>query len=203
MEIFDVHTHNPNAANAIISRNVWEFAPIDGRAYSVGIHPWYSDRDGLDSEFEKLQSIATLSSVLAIGECGMDALRGSTIENQAELTRKHILLAESVGKPLILHCVRTGNQLIQLHRQMRPRQPWIIHGFRGTSGLALSLLACPGVYLSFGEHFNPQALEVTPVSRILVETDESATPISEIAAKVTAAKGCRPEDLYASRLFHG
>ncbi len=200
MTIYDVHTHHLDAIDAIISCNPWEFAPQAGKYYSVGIHPWYSDKV-TDATINDLRTFAASEAVIAIGECGIDALRGATIEYQASLAQLHAELAESLKKPLILHCVRTGNYIINLHRRLHPRQPWIIHGFRGTSGLATSLLACQGIYLSFGERFNPQALEVTPVSRCLVETDESAMPIAEIAAKVAAAKHCTPQELSANRLF--
>lgn len=200
MNILDVHTHNPEASDAIISCNPWEFMPQEGKYYSVGIHPW----DSADIDDEKIDSLRTAASheaVIAIGECGIDALRGAPIEYQAALAQLHAELAESLGKPLILHCVRTGNYIINLHRRIRPLQPWIIHGFRGTSGLATSLLACQGIYLSFGERFNPQALDATPVSRLLVETDASSASIAEIAARIAAHKRCSVQDLYADKIL--
>lgn len=201
MPILDVHTHNQNAENAVISCNPHEFNPQNGKYYSIGIHPWHSEEFS-DEIFNKVAELATLDTVVAIGECGIDALRGSTIEQQVIQAQLHARLAEKVRKPLILHCVRTGNFIINLHRKLRPIQPWIIHGFRGTSGLATSLLGCQGIYLSYGEHFNPQAVEVTPVSHILVETDESTLPITEIAEKISKIKGCMPHELYAYKIFN-
>ncbi len=200
MNILDVHTHNTEASDAIISCNPWEFAPLTGKYYSVGIHPWDSG-DIDDEKINSLRTVASHDAVIAIGECGIDALRGATIERQVELAQLHAELAESLRKPLILHCVRTGNYIINLHRRIRPLQPWIIHGFRGTSGLATSLLACQGIYLSFGERFNPQALDVTPVSRLLVETDTSTTTIAEIAAEIAAHKHCTVQELYANKIL--
>lgn len=200
MNIIDVHTHNPEADGAIISCSPWEFAPKAGKLYSVGIHPWDSD-DIDDEKINCLRTAATHESVIAIGECGIDALRGATIERQVSLAQLHAELAERLRKPLILHCVRTGNYIINLHRRIRPLQPWIIHGFRGTSGLATSLLACQGIYLSFGERFNPQALDVTPVSRLLVETDTSSATIADIAAKIAAQKHCTVQELYANKIL--
>ena len=200
MNILDVHTHNPEASGAIISCNPWEFSPLAGKLYSVGIHPW--DSDNIDDEkISNLHAAASHKAVIAIGECGIDALRGAPIEFQLSLTQLHAELAESLRKPFILHCVRTGNYIINLHRRIRPLQPWVIHGFRGTSGLATSLLACQGIYLSFGERFNPQALDVTPVSRLLVETDTSSVAIAEIAARIAAQKHCTVQELYANKIL--
>lgn len=200
MPILDVHTHNFLATDAIISRHVWEDVPDDGRLYSVGIHPWYSE-DVTEEQISALHEAMKLRNVVAVGECGIDALRGAEIARQVELAIVHANLAESVKKPLILHCVRAGNYIVNMHRRIRPRQAWIIHGFRGTSGAALELLGCPGIYLSFGEYFNPKAVEVTPVSRMLVETDESSVSIIEIAKRVATVKGCQPDELAATKIF--
>ena len=46
--------------------------------------------------------------------------------------------------------------------EFRPTQPWIIHGFRGNATVARQLLRFQQVWLSFGEHFNADALAATP-----------------------------------------
>lgn len=50
----------------------------------------------------------------------------------------------------------------------------------------------PGIYLSFGEKFNEEAPAAVLPDRILVETDESSLTISEIAARLDAARGLEP-----------
>lgn len=200
MDLLDVHTHNPDALRAVISVRPWQFAPKPGKVYSVGIHPW--DVAGLGGcEMETLRAVAADCAVVAIGECGIDKLRGGDLKTQVAVTEAHIELSERLGKPLIIHCVRAVNEIVALHRRFRPRQQWVIHGFRGSAGAARSLLACEGVNLSFGERFPAAAVEVTPVSRLYVETDESSLPIEEIAAPIAALKGCPVEALRAGRLL--
>lgn len=50
----------------------------------------------------------------------------------------------------------------------------------------------PGIYLSFGEKFNKAAPAAVVPSCLLVETDESALPVDEIAARVDASRGSIP-----------
>ena len=38
--IVDVHTHNPEACDAIINASFSSFQPEQGKVYSVGVHPW-------------------------------------------------------------------------------------------------------------------------------------------------------------------
>jgi TatD DNase family protein len=41
-----------------------------------------------------------------------------------------------------------------------------------------------GCYLSFGEHFNPESVRITPPEKKLFETDESELSIEEIYSLV-------------------
>ena len=62
------------------------------------------------------------------------------------------------------------------------------HGFRGNARVARQLLDA-GFYLSYGQYFNPEAVRITPIDRLLVETDESPLPIEEICALVALNRG--------------
>ncbi len=121
--------------------------------------------------------------VLAIGETGLDALRGGDLAVQTELFKCHAAISEELKKPLIIHAVKTFQQIIALRNSLRPTLPWIIHGFRGKEEMAVQLLK-HGFYLSLGEKFNPEAARVIPAACLLVETDESPLPIEQIALQV-------------------
>lgn len=184
--IKDIHTHRADAREAVISVNPWEFNPVEGLYYSVGIHPWQVGR-ATDADFDRLAECARSDNVLMIGECGIDKLRGGDMSMQAGVLERHIALSEQVGKPLVLHCVRASNELCRLRRQLRPHMPWIVHGFRGNARVASQLLDA-GFYLSYGERFNPEALAITPADRLLAETDESLLPIDEIHRRLAASR---------------
>lgn len=177
--MFDFHTHNPDATQALISVEPG-FSPRPDAIYSVGIHPWHSENALSDDNLKQLKSDASLACVKAIGETGLDRLRGAPLEKQTELLTRHIELSEQLGKPLVLHIVKAFSEIISLKHRSKPTQPWIIHGFRGKPQLALQLLEA-GFYLSLGQRRNDESLKVIPSSRLLVETDESLLPIADIA----------------------
>ena len=138
-----------------------------------------------------LQAIATDPRVVAIGEAGLDGLRGTSDDVQEAVLRRQIELSETVGKPLVIHCVRRYDRMLHLQREMRPQQPWIWHGFRGKPELARQILAAsPRNYISLGERFNPLAAATMPTDRLLAETDESPLPITQIITSIVSA---RPE----------
>lgn len=184
--IKDIHTHRIDAREAVISVNPWEFNPVEGLYYSVGIHPWQVGR-ATDADFDRLAECARSDNVLMIGECGIDKLRGGDLPMQMSVLERHIALSEQVCKPLVLHCVRASNELCRLRRQLRPSMPWIVHGFRGNARVASQLLDA-GFYLSYGERFNPEALAITPADHLLAETDESLLPIDEIHRRLAASR---------------
>ncbi len=168
--IKDAHTHNLMAGpDAIINlpRDAGQSLRPD-RFYSVGVHPW----DTLEPfDLEAISACAESQQVLAIGECGLDALRGAPLQRQEEIFRWHVRLSERLGKPLIIHAVRTLQRIIELRKELKPAQRWIVHGFRGKPQLAEALIRS-GIDISIGTKHNPEALSVIPADRLHHETDE-------------------------------
>lgn len=187
--IVDVHTHHNDRRNAIVNASVSVFKPRDGVFYSLGIHPWDIDKIDQKAAFDALIALAaSCSQVVAIGECGLDALIDTPIEVQMELMKRHIELSERLGKPLIIHCVRRFNEILTLHRRFSPKQAWIMHGFRAKESVLRPLLAEEGIYFSIGEKFNSEAVNAIPEERLLIESDESTFTIEAIAEKIAAAR---------------
>ncbi len=176
--ILDIHTHRP-APGAIVNVDPVDPVTLDRQyLYSVGLHPWNSDRVTPEA-LARLDSLAADPAVVAIGETGLDALRGAAIDFQQHLFDHHAELSESLRKPLIIHAVKTFPLVIAARRRHNPAMPWIIHGFRGKPQLADELLR-HGFYLSVGARVNPASLAVIPPDRLLAETDDSRLPISVI-----------------------
>ena len=206
MTLIDIHTHNSKTDNskAILNCNGY----IENRCISLGIHPW----DTNDSWREKFGTIATAAvkdNVVAIGECGIDRLKAQTsIQTQIEVLESHAILAEECSKPLILHCVKGIDEILALRKELKPKQAWIIHGFRGKPQQATQITAA-GIYVSFGEHFNAGSVIAVPADRLFVESDESQMPLEEIYRAVAGARGCTAEELAqqtainAALAFHG
>lgn len=183
MEILDVHTHNRESTNSIINIDLDNPDIREGRWYSVGVHPWDSADAGKCRRFlDTVKEFASHPQVLAIGEVGLDRLRGADIEAQQRLLSQQVELAEAVGKPLILHVVKAYPEIIAMKKSSGSSVDWIIHGFRGKPELAQELLR-HGFYISLGEKYNEEAAAVIPSSRLLVETDMSDVDIHELASR--------------------
>jgi len=138
--------------------------------YSVGIHPWSTVCEVPDELFDRLSTMVADPRVVAVGEAGLDALRGGPTERQEAVFLRQAAIAEKAGKPLVVHCVRRYGRLMELHKAFSPQQLWIVHGFRGKPELARQLVAA-GIGISLGE---PRAdIEaVVPPRLLFFETDE-------------------------------
>ena len=185
----DIHTHHrsPVRQDVIAVRNILmqeacEYAP-EGGWCSIGLHPWESDTVILNHQiFDKM---IARPEMIAVGESGLDRLRGADMKKQTELFIQQALIAETHKKPLFVHCVRAWQEIIALKTDIRPKVPWMIHGYRGKARVAEQLLD-NGFYLSFGQNIlwmNPvlsDILKFTPVDRLFLETDAGSKPIEEI-----------------------
>ena len=133
-----------------------------------------------------LEELVRHPQVLAVGEAGLDKLADAPMDLQVEVFRCQACLAEEVGKPLVIHLVKAVDELLKVKRDLRPSNPWIIHGFRGKAALVEEYLK-HGFYLSFGEKYQEVAL--------FIETDESEVSIGELYARAAEVRGISPEEL--------
>ena len=192
MELLDIHTHNKecDSQSSILNSNGY----ITGRRISMGIHPW-NISSNWEKQFAIIRANACKENVCAIGECGTDKLKSPANEKlQQEVFRAHATLAEEAGKPLIIHCVKGFDTIIALHKEISPKQAWIIHGFRGKPQQAEQLIK-NGFYISFGDKFNIDSVKATPLERLFIESDESKKSIDKIYDEIAKVKGCSIAEL--------
>lgn len=199
MDFFNIHTHMAkHSESEILSADVLSFSSIGKNEYlSVGIHPWYLADNDAENQLESLRKAIGNRQVVAIGECGLDKLKGPSMELQASVFRKEIALAEEHNLPMVIHCVKAYNELVQIKKSTHPQQPWIIHGFRGKEALAKECLQ-HGFHLSFGAYFQEDALRAVPVEKLFVETDESGMAIEEVYLRIARTRGMELEELTES-----
>lgn len=185
--ILDFHTHRTDATQALISIDPRRFDPQPGKWYSVGFHPWDQVESLTDSDFDLLGKCARHPQVLAVGETGMDRLRGGDLVEQKPAFVRHLQLARELGKPVVVHNVRATREILDArHRAGLDDVTLVIHGMRGNAHVARTLLEA-GCYLSYGPRFNAEALQTTPPDRLLIETDDSDVPIIDVATQVAQA----------------
>ncbi len=180
----DIHTHNLEApaGQAVINLPdaVFADAPFprrQGAFYSVGIHPMYPGN--WQEAFTAVTAMAGQPDIAAVGECGLDKLSPVPMEIQSEYFVKHLQLADELKKPLIIHCVRAWDELLQALRTVSPVAPRIVHAFRGKPQQAEQLLRA-GLHLSFGPRFNPDSLRLCPSDKRHAETDDSGLSIETV-----------------------
>ena len=201
MNYFNLHTHDLNCPNGIISLFPEQKKEmINGKMYSMGIHPWYVNEESLPEDLSTIEVLAKGNKIVAIGECGLDKLKGIALDKQINIFQKQIRIAETSGLPLIIHCVKAFDELIQLKRKSRIEITWIIHGFKGSLEQAKQLTKL-GFYLSFGKALIQDQLKMEevfrqiPDDRFFMETDVSEIPIESIYARAGEIKGIGLEEL--------
>ena len=188
MIYYDIHTHQPSVHPediAIVNTIIREECDLSMPAQwcSAGIHPWYIYN--VDKQISCLESVASSSAIVAIGEAGLDKLVKTPLDIQKNVFLRQAVLAEKLKKPLIIHCVKAWGELIAIRKIVKPHIPWIIHGFRGNGELAQQLIL-QGFYLSFGEHFQISSLRRVWPERLLIETDESSCSIQDIYQRLAS-----------------
>lgn len=193
----DIHTHRlPQVlGEAIVNCYPETFAPEEGGWYSVGIHPWHSTFFHSENDYSTvLADLIHHPQVLAVGEAGLDKLTDAPLSVQLEVFECQARLAMEVDKPLVIHLVKAVDELLKLKQQLKPTNPWIIHGFRGKATLAEVYLR-HGFYLSLGEKYQADVLRAIPSDRLLLETDESIVSIHTLYERAAAIRGISLEDL--------
>lgn len=186
----DAHSHRKEDGPypRIVSADPDEFdsALAGGGHLSVGIHPWKVRALGdLDEALERLRALAVHERVVAVGECGLDRLTEGFPAEQEALFVPQMKLAEALGKPLIVHCVRAFGELIRLHRTGKVSVPIMVHGYNGNRQIAEELIR-KGFYISLGAALlkpgsNAARLaSVLPVDRLFLETDDTGLAIGAI-----------------------
>ena len=150
----DIHTHTPKTADdliQIVNLDLEQPCPEQGY-YCYGIHPWKLDNADfqLEEAFSMLKERLHSPNVLALGEAGLDKMHKDAYEQQIAVFERQIDLSEALQKPMILHDVKSHNEILALRKKHKAKQPWILHGFNGTEQ-DIQQLTGQGLYLSVGE----------------------------------------------------
>ena len=184
----DIHTHSANPEDGIIqivNLDLRQPCPEQGY-YSYGIHPWALDNADfqVDEALNKLKENLQQPQVIALGEAGLDKFHAD-FEQQIRLFERQIVLSENLKKPMILHDVKSHNEIVALRKKHKAKQPWIVHGFNGTAQDAAQLTQ-HGIFLSVGESLlHPdrkiyKSLKFIDLYYLFIETDMAEIGIETI-----------------------
>ena len=192
----DLHTHRIKTCDnliQIVNLDLNQSCPERGY-FSYGIHPWALDEVGFqaDEALQTLEEKLKLPQIVALGEAGLDKMHKGTFERQIELFERQIELSEILQKPMILHDVRSHNEIIALRKKRKAQQPWIVHGFSGTEQDIKQLIG-QGIYLSVGESLlHPErkiykSFKSIDLDYLFLETDMAEIGVEKVyeaAAKI-------------------
>ncbi len=194
--IYDIHTHHHPATpgEAIVQLTPDAFFPQPGHFYSVGLHPWDIAADWR-VVMAKMLVMALHPQVVMIGEAGLDKKNGTApLELQIEVFREHVRLSELTRKPLIIHCVKAVDEVLAIRKEMKAKQSWIFHGFRGGVEQWQQLERTRGLHVSIGAHHDQTFIKEIPLSRLLLESDDRGD-IDTLYNLVSESKGVEEHEL--------
>ncbi len=186
---YDIHTHHHNTSHEVFAiQNVAANFASTIEICSIGLHPWHLQQ--ADVLWNELHIAAQRQNVKAIGECGLDKTSETDWGLQLHYFQEQILLANQIGKPIIIHCVRAYSEILKMLEAATV--PVIFHGYNRNEKLALQILD-RGYYLSFGasilkdQSSASMVLKTIPSAYFFLETDNAEyTDIKSIYA--TAAQ---------------
>lgn len=149
----------------------------------VSLHPNEAPRlaagDNLEKALNEIDRLAADPRVRAVGETGLDYFRTPPEgrASQHASFRAHIDMAKRHDKALVIHDRDAHDDVLQVLHDEGPPPRVVFHCFSGDAAMARHC-ADNGWWLSFAGTVTfknaqalREALEVTPLDRILVETD--------------------------------
>lgn len=157
---------------------------------AVAMHPNDAARSAhLDDDIAAIDALAADERVRAIGETGIDHYRTTDPAAQAiqeRSFRAHIDIARRHGKTLVIHHRDAHDDLARILADEPLPERVVMHCFSGGADFAQMCLghgcwlSFPGVITYKNAGYLVEALKVTPLDRVLVETDAPyLTPVPE------------------------
>lgn len=183
----NVHAHQASQTSLTIFN--LEEGSERSMPFSYGVHPWKAANAFEPSDIE---TVLADPNCFAVGEVGLDKLVDVPMDRQQAVFRQQIVLSEKWHLPMVLHIVRSWNEVLAIRREISPTQAWIFHGFRKHSILASVLDS--GLYVSIGTailHDRQMQDWVTeiPLDCLFLETDMDAPEyLAEVYRMVAARK---------------
>lgn len=181
---------------------------------AVGIHP--EDCAGAsDADFDEIRALCGHEKAVAVGEIGLDYYwkENPPKEFQIEVFRRQIELALEMDLPVIIHDREAHGDSLSIVQEY-PGLRGVFHCFSGSPEMAEELLK-RGWYLGFDGPITyknarraPEVAAVTPLERMVVETDSpylSPVPLRGkrndsrnlpyVVEKLAEWKGITPEEM--------
>lgn len=190
----NIHTHQPDPSAEICLHN-FIFGKDEIAAqecFSIGAHPWYLEGFSEDDLEKSIKTHFTQKQIIAIGECGLDKVSDTPWEVQLRFFTVQVKIANELELPLIIHCVRAFEEVMEVLQKFNSKVPFIFHGFSKGLELAKSLQD-RGAYLSFGKSILKRDdyawLANVNFEKIFFETDSDEIKVEEVYYQFSKLSG--------------
>lgn len=201
---FHVHQHEAGKEEIVIQSLFLQenriVEPGDTVFYTAGLHPWHADLlSGTEIEY-RLQKLIEEKKIIAVGETGLDKIRGAKWETQLEAFNLQAHIAEKNNLPIIIHSVKSHNEVLKLKINLNSKIPWVIHNFTGSEQIATDLIR-HGFYLSLCHHIQNSNSRISeyfntlPLDKIFLETDDFNVNIKGLYHTAATKFGISIEEL--------
>lgn len=157
---------------------------------SLSAHPWseapFILNDFLDAYYRLINCPEI--TLVAIGEVGIDRLKGKPISEQKTVFKTLSDFANQNKLPIIIHCVKSFEDILQSLSEVGFSQACMFHDFNGNEQM-ISRLISHGYYIGFGKSlYRPnskiyKSIQNIPLCNVLLETDDLEISIEGIYQK--------------------
>lgn len=166
-------------AEAAVALSEAHPAVLAGVALHPNETPALAEAGELDAAIDRIAELAEHPRVRTVGESGLDYYRTGPEGREAQYHsfRRHIAMAKSLGLPLQIHDRDAHDDVLRILREEGAPENTVFHCFSGDLEMARECVA-EGYFLSFSGTVTfknarelRDALSVTPLGQVLVETD--------------------------------
>lgn len=163
--------------------------------FALGMHPYFLNQQSMDELFSLKELLNQRGKqCVAVGECGLDAMVEIDMTLQEKVFIEQVRFATSCQLPLILHCRKTHNRILQILKQEKFQYGGILHGFSGSYQQAMQFIEL-GFFIGVGgvityprANKTRQAIVRLPVEKLVLETDSPDMPLNGHQGKANHPK---------------
>ncbi len=169
---------HPNEAPRIVHGDGAAGVEVDETDWAAAVRA-AEGMAGLDAAVARIDRLAALPQVRAVGETGLDYYRTGAqgVHAQQESFRRHIEIAKRHDKALMIHDRDAHDDVLRILEEEGAPDRVVFHCFSGDAAMA-KVCAERGYFVSFAGNITfatadqlREAAQVAPVGLVLVETD--------------------------------
>ncbi len=169
--------------------------------YCIGLSPSsLKERDKNNELLMITEEALELDHVIFVGSCGTNKNAATGIEEQLRVFEAQAIMAEENQKPLLISSSGNYRDIIEIHNNILPAQPWIIHGYTGNAE-DTALFRGRNFLFSFGEELLSEESDLQsvfssiPSEKIFFETGRFDKELNILYKKGAEIKNISPEEM--------